>query len=266
MISTRYLRYSALTFAMAWYAIPKISIGQEPSISGEFPFDEPSAIYSGPFLQADRSDLLVVEGVGGLAFESRHGGVGMGASRLVLYTFDGFKFQRVWKNGSLMLGYSLPTEGPISATTWCCGDFDGDGKYSIITCNVKEMRQYTFDKQGFEKYHQPMQEVIKTPDVWIDQLIACDINDDSIDELVALNYPDNTDSCCTYHVAIYKIVGDKPAGRSLVEIWHGLDHFGGNNGIMPPNHFISKCRIDGMPGEMPVEMGSQSDEIGRAHV
>jgi hypothetical protein len=113
MTSIKYLCLSVLALAISFVAAPKISIGQEPAISGEFPFDEPSAIYSGPFLQEDRSDLLVVEGVGGLAFESRHGGVGMGASRLVLYSFDGSKFQKVWENGSLMLGYSLPTDGPI---------------------------------------------------------------------------------------------------------------------------------------------------------
>lgn len=250
-----------------------IAAGDEPSLTGEFPYEDVIAVYSGPFTQLDRSDLLVVQGAGGIAFQSHRGGVGMGAARLALYSFDGSKFQRIWENGSLMLGYSLPKDGPISAMTWCYGDFDGDGGYSIITCNVKEMRQYTFEEKAYEQHKMPMQELIQTPDVWIDQLIACDINDDSIDELVALNYPDNPDSCCIYHAAIYKIVGDKPAGRSLVELWQGLDHIGSNSGIFPPNHFISTCRIEGVPGEVPVIMGPQSDvslssyiAIGKAEV
>ncbi len=183
----------------------------------------------------------------------------MGTLRLALYSFDGSEFHNIWKDNSLMLRYSLPTDGPISAMTWCYGDFDGDGKFSIVTCNVSRMWLYTFDDKVYERTIRPRRDLIKTPDVWIDQLMACDINGDGIDELVALEYPDNPDSCCVYHIGIYKIVGDKPAGKSLVEIWHGLDHIGANYGIVPPNHFISKCRIDGIQGEVPILIGAQSD-------
>jgi hypothetical protein len=174
--------------------------------------------------------------------------------KLALYSFDGSEFHHLWTNNSVMLKYSLPTDGPISAMTWCYGDFDGDGKYSIITCNVSRMWLYTFDDELYERTKKPQQGLIKTLDVWIDQLMACDFDDDGTDELIALEFPDNPDSCCVYHVGIYKISGD-----SLIEIWHGLDGIGGNSGITPPDRFISKYRIDGFPGEMPIIMGAQSD-------
>lgn len=259
VLSTVQAGISILVSIILCYLFPTVAIGDGASFTGEFPFDDVVAVFSGPFTRLDRSDLLVLQGVGGLTFNSRPGGVAMRASRLVLYSFDDFQFREVWTGRSLVLQYSLPKDGPISATTWCFGDFDGDGRYSIATCNVREMRLYTFDEQDYEQYGQPQQELIGTPDVWIDQLIACDINDDGIDELVSLEYPHNPDSCCIYHVGIYKIVGDKPAGRSLVEIWHGLDHTGSNYGIVPPDHFISKCRIDGIKGEVPIIMGAQSD-------
>ena len=117
------------------------------------------------------------------------------------------------------------------------------------------MWEYTFDEQFHEQYKRPSRRLIKTPDVWIDQLIACDIDGDSCDELVALEYLNLKDSSGTYHIGIYKIVD-----KSLVEVWRGLDgQVGGNYEIVPPPSFISKCRIDGIPGEVPVLMGSQSD-------
>ncbi len=259
VLSTVQARISILVSIILCPVFPTLAIGDGASFTGEFPSDDVVAVFSGPFTRLDRSDLLVLQGVGGLTFNSPSGGVAMGASRLVLYSFDDFQFCEVWMGRSLILQYSLPKDGPISATTWCFGDFDGDGRYSIATCNVREMRLYTFDEQVYEQYGQPQQELISTPDVWIDQLIACDINDDGIDELVSLEYPHNPDSCCIYHVGIYKIVGDKPAGGSLVEIWHGLDHTGSNYGVVPPDHFISKCRIDGIKGEVPIIMASQSD-------
>jgi len=255
----RHFQIDIFLTALCCFSLSMAAFGDEPPIIGDFPFEDVAAIYSGPFMQTDHSDLLAVQGVGGLAFESRRGGVGMGVSRLALYSFDGYQFQRVWKCGSLTLEYSLPKDGPISAMTWCCGDFDGDGRYSIITCNVNEMRQYTFGGEVFKQYGNPTQERIETPDVWIDQLIACDINDDGIDELIAMEYPYDPDSSSIYHLGIYRIAGDKPAGKSLVEIWHGHDRIGINTGIMPPDHFISKCHINGISGEMPVIMGSQSD-------
>jgi hypothetical protein len=240
--------------------IPVAVMAIEPSLSGDFPFDNIKAIYSGPFTHADRSDLLVVEKAGGLMFGSHHGGVGSSASKLALYSFDGAKFQKIWENGALMLEYSLPTDGPISATTWCCGDFDGDGRYSIITCNVNCMSQYQFVDSIFTPLKKIWPEVIRISDkIWIDQMIACDINGDGKDEIVTLNYPDNPDSCCLYHAAVYKIVGEKRAAKSLEEIWHGTREVGSNGGIVPPDQFISKCRIEGIDGEVPVIMGSQSD-------
>ncbi len=241
-----------------------IALCNEPSITGDFPFENIKAIYSGPFTNSDRSDLLVIEGVGGLLLQSRHGAHSSGASKLSLFSFDGDKFQKIWGNGELMLGYSFPKdgqkEGMFSTTTWCAGDFNGDGRYTIITCNVNRMWQYTFVDSIFEKYKRPIQELIKTLDsIWIDQMIACDINDDGKDEIVAYNYPDNPDSCCLYHVVIYQIEGDKPAAKSLVEIGRGPEHFGGYNGVTSPNHFISKCHINGIPGEVPIDIGPQSD-------
>jgi hypothetical protein len=240
------------------------AVAIEPSITDDFPFDNIKAIYSGPFIQADRSDLLGIEGAGSLLLQSRHGDSGSGALKLALFSFDGSKFQKIWENSELMLKYSFsmgsPKEGMISAATWAAGDFDGDGKYSIISCNVNRMWQYTFVDSIFEKYKRPMKELIQTPDsIWIDQMIACDINADGKDEIVTYNYPDNPDSCCTYHVVIYQIDGDKPADKSLVEIGRGPDRFGGYNGVTYPNHFISKCHIDDIPGEVPVDMGPQSD-------
>jgi hypothetical protein len=236
----------------------------EPTLIGEFPFENVSAIYSGPFTHSDRSDLLAIEGVGGLLLQSRHGGSSSGASKLALFSFDGSKFRKIWENSELMLKYSFsmgsPKEGMISAATWCAGDFDGGGRYSIVTCNINRMWQFTFIDSIFEKYKRPMQELIQTPDsIWIDQMIACDINSDGKDEIVTYNYPDDPDSCCTYHVVIYQIEGDKPAGKSLVEIGRGPERFGGYNSVTSPNHFISKCRIAGIPGEVPVDIGPQSD-------
>jgi hypothetical protein len=72
---------------------------------------------------------------------------------------------------------------------------------------------------------------------------------------VALEYLDLRDSSGNYKVGIYKI-----DGNTLVEVWHGLEgQVGGNYEIMPPDHFISTCRMEGISRELPVIMGSQSD-------
>jgi hypothetical protein len=235
-----------ILYSLAFFSVPQgIAMATQPSLTGEFPFEGITAIYSGPFTHADRSDFL-----------------GIISSRLVLFSFDGAKFQQIWANDSPTAAYSMPSSNKnvVPVTVWCAGDFNGDGRYTIITCNVNRMWHYTFVDSIFEKYKRPMQELIQTPDsIWIDQMIACDINDDGKDEIVTLNYPDNPDSCCRYHVVIYRIEGNNPAGRSLVEIGRGPERLGGNFGIVPPNHFISKCRIDGMPGEVAIEMGPQSD-------
>lgn len=243
-------------------ALPISAMSNEPSLTGDFPFENITAIYSGPFTHPDRSDMLVVENVGGLGFLSHRGGAGSSVFRLALYSFDGSKFQRIWECGALSLEYSIPrpNQTTISSLTWCYGDFDGDGRYSILTCNVDRMEQYAFVDSIFGRSKKLWPEVIRTPDsIWIDQMIACDINADGKDEIVALNYPDNPDSCCYYHAAIYRIEGDKHAPKRLVEIWHNLEAVGSNGGVVPPDHFISKCRLDGVPGEVPVIMGAQSD-------
>ena len=258
MLLIRHFRILLLGIAICYFAFPRISIGEEPSLSGEFPFDGVLAVYSGPFTQLDRSDLLVLHSEGGIEFENYDytgAGIGMGTLNLALYSFDGSEFHKIWKNQSVMLQYSLPRKYPITRTAWCCGDFDNDGRYSLITCNVHRMWEYTFDKQLDEQYIEPSRKLIKTPEVWIDQFIACDIDGDSCDELVALEYLNLKDSSGTYHIGIYKIVG-----KSLVKVWRGLDgQVGGNYEIVPPTSFISKCRIDGIPGEVPVLKASQSD-------
>jgi hypothetical protein len=117
------------------------------------------------------------------------------------------------------------------------------------------MWEYSFSAQNIEQSGETARKRIETPDVWLDQLIACDIDGDSCDELVALEYLSLQDSSGEYQVGIYKIID-----RSLVEIWRGLHgQVDGNNEVVPPPSFISKCRIDGIPGEVPVLKGSQSD-------
>ncbi len=252
----------ALVAVFCLFSFEVGALCDEATLTGDFPFDNVKAIYSGPFTRSDRSDLLVVENVGALGFQSHRGGAGSSVTRLALYSFDGSKFQKVWEDGSLSLEYSIPRfKGTtISSQTWCYGDLDGNGRYSIVTCNVNRMQQYAFADSIFKPSKMLWPEKIRTPDsIWIDQMIACDINDDGKDEIVTLNYPDNPDSCCSYHVVIYKIEGDKPAGKRLVEIGRGPEHLGGNNGVVPPNKFISICHIEGIPGRVPVEMGSQSD-------
>jgi len=244
--------------AICCFAFPGISVGQKCLLTGEFAYDDVVEVYSGPFTRLDRSDLLVLHLGGGLSLQNYDytgAGLGMGTSMLALYSFDGAEFHRIWQGRELIFDYSLPREYPISRLAWCCGDFDSDGRYSLVTCNVREMWEYIFREQSIEQNEGPRRKKIETPDVWIDQLIACDIDGDSCDELVALEYANLQDSSGTYHVGIYKIVD-----RSLVEIWRGLDGYvGENNEVVPPPSFISKCRIDGIPGEVPVLMGSQSD-------
>lgn len=237
---------------------PQISTGEEPSISGEFPFGFVHSIYSGRFTQNDRDDLLVLHRSGGIQFLN-YGytgeGIGMGASNLALYSFDGSEFRMIWENRSIMLEYSLPRKCPISRTTWCYGDFDNDGRCSIVTCNVNRMWEYSFEEDHYEQYKTPERKLIKTPDVWIDHLIGCDIDADGSDELVALEYLNLQDSSGIYQVGIYKI-----NDRILVEVWRGLEgKVGFNFESIPTPRFISTCRISGIPGEVPVKMGSQSD-------
>lgn len=254
----RDFRFLITGIAICCFAFPRISVGEEPSLSGEFPFDDVSAVYSEPFTRLDRDDLLVLHRSGGLQFQNYDytgAGIGMGTFNLALYSFDGHKFGMIWEDHAVMLEYSMPLRYPISRTAWCYGDFDNDGQYSIITCNVSDMWELTFDEQFYEQNQRPAYKLIKTPDVWIDQLIACDIDDDGFDELVALEYANKQDSSGRYHIGIYKIID-----RSLVPVWQGLEgKVGGNYEIMPPDHFISTCRIKGIPGEVPVIMGSQSD-------
>jgi len=245
------------SIALCCFSFSVAALGDEPSITGDFPFEDVAEIYSGPFTRPDRDDLLVVHFNGGIVFGNMKGSTSSGTYKLALYSFDGGRFQRIWLSREIMMKYSAvvmddgkPRE-VVSGTPWCFGDFDRDGIYSIITCTVNEMseRDFSKPKDGREAF---WGKSIKTPDIWIDQMIACDIDDDSCDEIVALQFPDNPDSCCKYHVGIYRVVDD-----SLIEIWRGLYSKQGNDGFFRPNQFISKCRIDGIAGVVPVMNGPQ---------
>jgi hypothetical protein len=254
----RYFRQFIPGIAIYFIAFPRISAADEPSLSGEFPFDFVWALYSGPFTRLDRDDLLVLHRSGGIQFSNYDytgAGLAMATYNLALYSFDGSEFQMIWEDRSVMLEFSLPLKYPITRTAWCYGDFDNNGRCSIVACNVNYMWEFDFGEQRFEKNAIPARKLIETPDVWIDQLMACDIDDDGCDELVALEYLNLQDSSGTYQVGIYKI-----DDRTLVEVWSGLKgKVGGNYEVMPPDHFISTCRIEGISGEAPVLMGMQSD-------
>ncbi len=258
MYFIRYFRQLIFGIAICFFALPQISTGEEFSISGEFPFDFISSIYSGPFTRLDRDDLLVLHKSGGIQFSNYDytgAGLAMGTNNLALYSFDGSEFRMVWEDRSVILEFSLPLKYPITRTAWCYGDFDNDGRCSIVTANVRDMWEYSFDERHLDQDIIPVMKKIKIPDVWIDQLIGCDIDDDGSDELVALEYLNLQDSSGTYKIGIYEI-----HDNTLVEVWHGLEgNVGGNYEVMPPDHFISTCRIEGISGEVPVIMGMQSD-------
>lgn len=244
--------------AFSFSILPRIAFCEEPSIAGEFPFEFVASIHSGPFTSVDKDDLLVLHRGGGIQFLNygyTREGIGMGTFNLALYSFDGTNFSMIREDRSVMLEYSLPLKCPISRTTWCYGDFNSDGRCSIVTCNVNRMWEYSFEENHFEQYNKPIFKLIKTPGVWIDHLMACDIDDDGRDELVALEYLNLQDNSGKYQVGIYKIIDG-----TLIEVWRGLEgKVGLNFESIPTPRFISTCRIERIPGEVPVIMGSQSD-------
>jgi hypothetical protein len=263
------LTFMMLTPILCILLFPANGSAQNATITGDFPIGDGVAIYAEPFLHADRSDLLIVDirTVPQGCFGKKKN------ADLWLYSFDDERFNLFWIRGiSLYLEDGLPR----GMDSFCFGDFDGDGRYSIITCRikdiiphsqldslmgggqmvhckVKDIRHFMFADSTLDKNNRPVPQIIKTPDVWIDQLIACDINNDGSDEVIALQFS-NPDTCSRYELGIYKLMGD-----SLVEIWKGLDGIGVNPGFVPPDRFISIVRIDGYLGEMPVMMGPQSD-------
>jgi len=257
MFGIRWFYAFALAFISCGLIFSSIAIATEPALSGEFPFENVEAVYSGPFMQPDHDDLWVVQRAGGISF-GHDAIVGL---KLALYIFDGKEFRKKWECGSIILDRSIPGLKPIPATAWCYGDFDRDGKYSLVTCSVRNMHEYKFYADTMEQFRRRLSGRIKTPDIWIVQMIACDIDNDSCDEIVAMEFPDMHDTCCTTiggtqcHTGIYKLVGD-----SLAEVWHGLT---GETGFyyteFPPTKIISKCLIDWIPGEVPVLKGTQSD-------
>jgi hypothetical protein len=258
MSLNRNANHIIIGLAFSFLILPRNALCEEPSLTGEFPFEYVSSIYSGPFTNADKDDLLVLHHGGGIQFSNYDytgAGTAMGTYYLTLYFFDGAEFRMIWEDRSVILAYSMPLKYPITRTAWCYGDFDNDGRCSIISSNVRDMWEYEFDERHLDQHKIPLMKKIKTPDVWIDQLIACDIDNDGRDELVALEYLNFQDNSGNYKIGIYKIDGD-----TLVEVWNGLEgKVGGNYEIMPPDHFISTCNIDGIPGEVPVIMGMQSD-------
>ncbi len=254
------MRFNLVKFVCSIFSILLITStagAQDNPITGSFPVDNFYRIYSGPFIKTGRDDLLVIKGNGYIKFQKPAGGIELSTYRLSLYSFDGSDFSKTWEDQYQFLEKSLPKYGPISAKTWCTGDFDGDGKYSLVTCDVNDIRLYDF---SLERKH-PKRKIIRLPDVWIDQLIGCDINDDKIDEIVALEYSDNSDIPCAYRVGVYKIEGD-----SLVKIWSGLEGAAKNCGTIQPDRFISKCRIKGYKGEIPVIRKANNDATKVSYV
>jgi len=259
MHSSRSFGISALYVIFCCFYFSTASLADGPAITGEFPFEDIAAIYSGPFTQPDRDDILIVYYDGGMRLGNAGGLTSMETYRLAVHSFDGVQFQQIWKSKSALVQLASilfengPPGKPISSTLWCFGDFDGDSITSIVTCVVNKMAEwdlrYTKGDSSSSRGRR-----IAAPDIYIDQMIGCDIDDDGRDEIVAMQFPNNPDSCCKYHVGIYKIDGD-----SLFQVWRGLDGMAGNSGVFPPQKFISKCRVTGIPGEIPIIVGPQSD-------
>jgi hypothetical protein len=262
MHSSRSFGISALYVIFCCFYFSTASLADGPAITGEFPFEDVAEIYSGPFTRPDRDDLLVLHSDGGIVFGNRESRASSATYNLAIYSFDGTGFQRKWLGRAALMPYAavLIKHGRpgdmVSGTPWCFGDFDRDGIYSIVTCTVNEIweRHLIKPNDGRGAIGGKWIRQINTPDIWIDQMIGCDIDDDGRDEIVAMQFPNNPDSCCKYHVGIYKIDGD-----SLFQVWRGLDGMAGNSGVFPPQKFISKCRVTGIPGEIPIIVGPQSD-------
>ena len=254
MPANRFVQLQIKAILLCCLAIPFVAFAQGPSRSGDFPFDEATDVFSGPLLQSGRSDLLVqwTNGNYRIFQNDRYS-----SHRLALLSFDGSQFHKVWADSEMLNNYSDPEMHPAPEPTYCFGNFENNGKYSIIISDSSGIRQIKFDDNSNGV---PTIRKLKVRHIIIDQAIGSDIDGDNVDEVVTMEYPNDQDTCCikghniTYHLGIYKIQGD-----SLAQLWHGLAGVGGNFAIVPPDQFISKCHIDSIPGDVPVIQGPQSD-------
>ena len=232
--------------------------GIEPVLSGDCKIAYSSKITAGPFLQKDKSDILVL-GSDTVEIAKSISSPRTGP-KFFLLSFDGKSFQKRWVLDKIINLKPSYGENAHSRLAWCCGDFDGDGLYSLVTCDSNRILEYTFSEAGNNGQVSSLIKQIKARDIWIDQLIASDIDGDSIDEIVSLEFPNKIDTCCSrgntaqYHSAVYKISGD-----TLITLKRPLYGVGGYNDVVTEDHFISKAHFDGYPGEVPIIMGPQSD-------
>lgn len=228
-----------------------ITVHETPAqdiLTGIFPAPEAFELYPGPFIKEGHQDLLVLHGSGHIRIQ----GASHETRRLALYSFDGGSFREVWLSRFNMFRHSSPRRG-IYTTAWCCGDFDGDGVYEILTFPNEQIR-YFVDKYSFDEDGRNRTIIRKVPKVWIDQAIGCDINGDGVDEIVTLEFSIEDSIKYAYHAGVYELRGD-----SLVHLWTGLEDIGENPSWMPPTKFVTKCRLPDYTGEVPVLMGPQSD-------
>jgi|GEM_PF-5722738 hypothetical protein len=244
MISSLLIR-AALCFLLCIESITASNVGDD------FPIKQIVSIAAGSFISQNSWQVLVEYDNGGIVLSN---GTGIAVDRtckLSLCTFENGKFSIVWTNPDAFVNTSVPVAGfKISRTAWCCGIFDSSRVTKLVTFDVNRVKVYSFRQN-----RAPSFTVLKSPPVWIDKAIACDLDNDGKDEIVTLEFPALSDTnkfCGDYHVGIYKI-----QDKELVQIWRGLDGIGANVGVPPEPAFVSKCRIEGYEGELPVVLNSQ---------
>ena len=218
-------------------------------VGGDFPIKQIISIAAGPFISQNSWQVLVEYDNGGIVLSNGTGIAVDRTCRLSLCTFENGKFSIVWTNPNAFVNTSMPVPGfKISRTAWCCGIFDSSRAAKLVTFDVNQV-------YAFRQNRAPSFTVLKSPPVWIDKAIACDLDNDGKDEIVTLEFPALSDTnkfCGDYHVGVYKI-----QDKELVQIWRGLDDIGANGGVQPEPAFVSKCRIEGYEGELPVMLNSQ---------
>lgn len=152
----------------------------QTELLGRSPVDNVVTVFSARFVSADIDDILAVQDLGRIHFsvadaparaESR-------VVRLVLLRLSGDRFQPVW-HSSPRLATAVPA-ARLAANAWAVADIDRDGLAELMLFAPETCAVVSFEGDSVRTSAVPM------PGAWVTDAVACDIDSDSIPEIVTI--------------------------------------------------------------------------------
>ncbi len=176
------MRPNAAIFLLMF--LPVVLSGQpakkSPSLLGRCPVENIVSIISGRFVTPDVDDVLGVQDLGRIRLSMKPGRERneVQLCRLVLLRLAGKRFQKVWQSRSL-LASTVPRAG-LAANAWTSADINADGRPELFIFGAESCQVISFNPDSIRTRE------FNLHGSWITDAVSCDINADSVPEIVTL--------------------------------------------------------------------------------